>query len=220
MVSLLRDSRIAHGGQCAAAAFRLASVNPDREVVKHQESNESLGNFLASVEQDAYRLALAACQDSHEALDLVQDAMLTLVSKYRQRPDSEWPPLFHRILQNRIRDWFRRQTVHHALLRWTGLGDTRKQIEQIESPTCNNPETLADTDDTLAVIEHAIRQLPYRQQQVFLLRSWKEWTVMEIAHAMSISPSSVKTHHSRALTTLRTILPDQFLSELGDFNER
>ena len=219
MVSLLRESRFAHCGEWVGAALHPVSVKVDRVVVTHHETNESLITFLASVEQDAYRLALAACQDANDALDLVQDAMLTLVNKYRNHPESEWAPLFHRILQNRIRDWFRRQTVQHTLLRWTGLGDTREQIEQIESPASNNPEAHAGTEDALATIEAAIRQLPYRQQQVFLLRSWKEWSVLETANAMSISPSSVKTHHSRALVALRTLLSEQTLSDLEIIHE-
>lgn len=219
MVSLLREPGISHCGGWVGARLRPVSVKADRIAVTHHQTNESLNTFLASVEHDAYRLALAACHDANDAVDLVQDAMLTLVKKYRNHPESEWAPLFHRILQNRIRDWFRRQTVQHTLLRWTGLGDTREQIEQIESPACNNPETSASTDEALATIESAIRHLPYRQQQVFLLRSWKEWSVLETAHAMSISPSSVKTHHARALATLRTLLSEQLLSDLENIHE-
>ena len=52
------------------------------------------------------------------ALDIVQDAMLKLADKYADKPAEELPMLFHRILQNTIRDHYRRQKVRSA---WTTL---------------------------------------------------------------------------------------------------
>ena len=67
-----------------------------------------MAKFLASVEQKAYRMALFALRHHDDALDAVQDAMLQLVQNYSNRSDAEWSPLFHRILQNRIQDGYRR----------------------------------------------------------------------------------------------------------------
>jgi DNA-directed RNA polymerase specialized sigma24 family protein len=45
--------------------------------------------------------------------------MLAFVRKYASRPESDWRPLFSRVLQNQIRDWYRRQAF---LLRlWEGM---------------------------------------------------------------------------------------------------
>ena len=60
-------------------------------------------------------MAQLATGNREEALDIVQDAMLTLVKRYHQRDEAEWGALFHRILQNRIRDWYRRQKVKAKL---------------------------------------------------------------------------------------------------------
>ena len=57
-------------------------------------------------------------RDEEAALDIVQDAMLRLAEKYGHRPAAELPLLFHRIVQNAIRDWFRRQKVRSL---WTTL---------------------------------------------------------------------------------------------------
>src|SRR5215510_15019283 len=72
---------------------------------------KELSDFLAGDEGRAYKHALFAVREQHAALDIVQDAMLRLAEKYAARPPDELPLLFQRILQNAIRDHFRRQKV-------------------------------------------------------------------------------------------------------------
>ena len=74
--------------------------------------------FLAGVERRAFKQAMFAVRDEEAALDIVQDAMLRLAEKYGHLPAAELPLLFHRIVQNAIRDWFRRQKVRSL---WTTL---------------------------------------------------------------------------------------------------
>lgn len=79
---------------------------------------QELSNFLAEVERRAYKQALFAVHDEHGALDIVQDAMMKLAEKYSGKPVEEFPMLFQRILQNTIRDHYRRQKVRSL---WTTL---------------------------------------------------------------------------------------------------
>ncbi len=62
-------------------------------------SAAALNRYLAGVEQRAFRMARYAVSDADEAMDIVQDAMLTLARKYATKPEAEWPPLFFRILR-------------------------------------------------------------------------------------------------------------------------
>ena len=57
-------------------------------------------------------------RDDEAALDIVQDSMLKLAEKYGDKPAGELPMLFQRILQNTIRDYYRRQKVRSL---WTTL---------------------------------------------------------------------------------------------------
>ena len=57
-----------------------------------------------------------AVRDEEGALDIVQDSMLKLAEKYGDRPPEEFPMIFQRILQNTIRDYFRRSKVRSM---WT-----------------------------------------------------------------------------------------------------
>ena len=81
-------------------------------------SRSELSAFLKGVERRAFKQAVFAVREQEAALDIVQDAMLRLAEKYGDRPGAELPRLFHRIMQNAIRDWFRRQKVRST---WTTL---------------------------------------------------------------------------------------------------
>jgi RNA polymerase sigma-70 factor (ECF subfamily) len=62
------------------------------------------------------------------------------------------------------------------------------------------------------IIEKAIRKLPERQRQAFLLRYWEELDVSEAAAAMGCSEGSVKTHCSRAVHSLSGFLKEKGIS--------
>src|SRR5215475_2481159 len=93
----------------------------------------ALNRFLAGVEQRAYRMARYAVADSDEALDIVQDAMMTLAAKYAEKPEAEWTPLFFRILRNRITDFHRRRAVQRSLFGWFGgQRDTHDEADPLQ----------------------------------------------------------------------------------------
>jgi RNA polymerase sigma-70 factor, ECF subfamily len=165
-------------------------------------------SFLASVERRAYRMAEIGTSNSEEALDIVQEAMFGFVRKYSARPEEEWRPLFFRILQNKIRDWHRNAKVKKGLgLFWPFKGSD-DSIQELEDPKEKNILDTLESSDSVEAMHVAIRVLPLRQQQAFLLRAWEEFSVKETATIMEVSEGSVKTHFSRAITTLRKNLKD------------
>ena len=158
-------------------------------------------------------------RDEHLALDIVQDAMLKLSEKYSDRPLAELPMLFQRILQNVIRDFFRRQKVRSAWV--TPLGalfgadsdEDNDPLDTLEvdtnSKVATRPAEQLEQKQVLDIIEKAISTLPLRQRQAFILRYWEELDVAEAAKAMGCSEGSVKTHCSRATHALALLLKKQ-----------
>ena len=175
-----------------------------------RNNRPALDDFLASVERRAFRMAQFATGQSEDALDIVQDTMLVLVKRYGDKPETEWKPLFFRILQNNIRDWYRRRTVRnrwHQL--WSGWQTEEEDpIAQLPDPQGTHPGKQILATDSLATVEAAVKQLPLRQQQAFFMRAWEELSVSETAVAMHCSEGSVKTHYSRAVHSLRNLLKD------------
>jgi RNA polymerase sigma-70 factor, ECF subfamily len=179
-------------------------------------SRNELSEFLASVERRAFKQAVFAVRNEETALDIVQDAMLKLAEKYGSKPAGEWPMLFQRILQNTIRDFYRRQKVRST---WTTLfsaltpGHEDEESDPLEtlqaadgSNSQEGPVERLQQAQILTIIENEIKMLPPRQREAFLLRYWEELDVAEAAAAMGCSEGSVKTHCSRAAHTLAAAL--------------
>ncbi len=169
----------------------------------------ALNDFFVAVQAKALRQAEIALGNRDEAMDIVQEAMVKLASKYASQQPS-WPQLFQRILQNGIRDWFRRR----KLRQWLSLSFTEQDGSESERLECEalvsteTPESLHLESQQLYKIEMALKQLPQRQQQAFMLRAWWGADTNETAFAMQCSTGSVKTHYSRALAKLQHLLED------------
>lgn len=162
--------------------------------------------FLSSIEGRAFSMAQFATKNREDALDIVQDSMFKLVQKYSAQPKEQWKPLFYRILQTRILDWHRRQSVHHRFrswLHWDEEDDTENPIEQIADAAQAAPDIALQDAQFGDDLNTALTTLPVRQQQVFLLRVWEGMDIAETAKVMQCSESSVKTHYTRALEKLR-----------------
>lgn len=144
--------------------------------------------------------------------------MLKLSVSYGDRPASEFPMLFQRILQNVIYDALRRLKVRNT---WTTLlsaftgddedggGDSDPLDTLMTDAGVHNADTPHDRLDqarTMAEIEREISRLPNRQREAFLMRYWEEMDISETAAAMGCSEGSVKTHCSRATQTLAAAL--------------
>jgi len=152
-----------------------------------------------------------AVRDEEGALDIVQDSMLKLAEKYGDRPPEEFPMIFQRILQNTIRDYFRRSKVRSM---WTTVlsafspddDEDHDPLETLAADADQNgprtPETQLLQAQTLNAIDDEIKKLPARQREAFLMRYWEELDVAETAAAMGCSEGSVKTHCSRAVQAL------------------
>ena len=179
---------------------------------------EQLNRFFSDTEKRAFQMARYALGNSEDALDVVQEAMIGLVERYSQRPESEWRPLFYTILQSRIRDKQRRNNVRQ---RFGGLLSLFQHDYEHESDPfqetpdrqSHDPEQSLANDDAGVAIEQALQHLPYRQQQAFLLRIWEGCSVSETAKALGCSEGTVKTHLSRAMATLRDELGDHYHAE-------
>lgn len=179
-------------------------------------TEKELSDFLESVERRAFKQAVYAVRKDESAFDIVQDSMIKLAEKYGDKPASELPLLFQRILQNTIHDYFRREKVRNT---WISLfssvtgGEDPENFDPLDifeaqegSEAAESSEDKVSRGQTLAAIDEEVQKLPGRQREAFLLRYWQDLDVAETAAAMGCSEGSVKTHCSRATHALAQAL--------------
>lgn len=174
-------------------------------------SGDALDAFLRGVERRALRMAELSVGSRDDALDIVQESMLTFVRNYRDKPSADWAPLFHRVLDSRLLDFHRRSSVRTRWLGWVERlvgrdGEEVDVVAEIPDPVSPPPWQHVADGETADALDRALRALPNRQRQAFLLRIWEGLDVAETARAMACGEGSVKTHLSRAMASMRAKL--------------
>lgn len=185
-------------------------------------TEKELSEFLANVERRAFKQAMYAVRKDESALDVVQDAMMKLSVSYGDRPPEELPMLFQRILQNTIRDYFRREKVRNI---WVSLfsggrrdDDGDAEFDLLDTyvqdgfSAAGSSADQVERNQMLALIESEVQKLPARQREAFLMRYWQDMDIAETATVMGCSEGSVKTHCSRATHTLARVLKAKGIS--------
>jgi len=192
------------------ASFAVSWASEESTGTRALHKEEQLNRFLADVERRALRIAEIGVRNRDEALDLVQDAMIKLVSNYADRSSDEWTPLFYRILQNAVRDWHRRQAVRNKVMVWfgrsSGDGEDYDPIAAAPDPAGRAPDQELSNSQAMDTLDGAVHALPTRQREAFMLRMFEGLDVAGTAMAMGCSEGSVKTHYSRAVHSLRETL--------------
>jgi RNA polymerase sigma-70 factor (ECF subfamily) len=196
------------------ASFAVSCESGDRTGVRTLQRDQELNRFLAEVEKRALRIAEISVRDRDEALDLVQDAMIKLARKYADRSSDEWTPLFYRILQNGVRDWHRRQLVRNRVMVWfkrPGVEDNDYDVvASAPDPKGRTPDEQLQSQEAMQCLEIAVGELPARQREAFMLRTFEGLSVAGTATSMGCSEGSVKTHYSRAVHSLRESLGEHW----------
>ncbi|ARQ69474.1 RNA polymerase sigma factor [Streptomyces marincola] len=141
---------------------------------------------------DLVRLALFLVDDVPTAEDVVQDAFAALLRRHGPELDAvDAPEAYLRTsVVNAARSVLRRRrTVRAHVPERPGHG-----------PSADEYVLLREEHRTVL---HALRRLTRRQREVLVLRYWSGLTEIQIADTLGLSPGTVKSTASRALTALR-----------------
>ncbi len=74
-----------------------------------------------------------------------------------------------------------------------------------------SPAELVQFDELQRKVEQTIEQLPSQCKRVFLLSRFENLKYQEIAEELQISTKTVESHISKALSTLRLVLKDEWM---------
>lgn len=140
------------------------------------------------------RLAYALCGDWHAADDIVQNAFA--------RVYVAWP----RVRRGGAEDAYVRRAILRAAI------DESRRPWRHETTGVDGLDpaarTEADPGDRHDLID-ALLRLPEMQRRAVVLRHWLGLSVAEVAADLQISEGTVKSHTSRALNRLHTLMTQE-----------
>lgn len=174
---------------------------------RSDDAAERFGDLVGLWQRRALRLAFHYLGNAADADDAVQDAFVKLYGHMTSyRTDLPFDAWFTRILVNACLD---RAKARNRARRWflpsveTPAGTP--MVESVASPA-PSPERRMAIDAKWRQLGRAVRGLPARQRQVFLLCHLHEQAPHSVADTLGMSAATVRVHLFRALRKLRSVL--------------
>lgn len=156
--------------------------------------DEEFSEFVAARRTHLRRIAYAVCGDWHRADDLVQTALVKLYVA--------WP----RLQRDGREEAYTRQIIIRA-----NIDESRRPWRRERAGLDGHDPVARDglaPEDRSALFE-ALQELPVMQRKVVVLRHWLGMSVEETANDLGIAQGTVKSHSSRGLARLQSVLERQ-----------
>ncbi len=145
------------------------------------------------------RLSVLLVRDQETAEEVVQDAFVAMHGRWRRLRDPELGLAYLRqAVVNRSR----------SVLRHRGVQRRHADAERPVVRDLPGVDEAALATERRATLLDALRTLPDRQREVLALRYYLDLSEAEIAATLGISRGAVKSHASRGVAALRTLMED------------
>lgn len=144
----------------------------------------------------AYSVAYHVLKDEYEAEDIVQDAYITMLEKVNTLEDTgRFESWFYRIVKNAALDQLRKRRPD-PFANFQSDADPDFQFEDtiVSDYTPFDPEATVDYAELQNIMQGFIRELPETQRKCILLRFHEDMKIGDIARAMGIPESTVKSN--------------------------
>jgi RNA polymerase sigma-70 factor (ECF subfamily) len=179
----------------------------DNELVAQTRGGQpdAYGELVRRHQSAVYNIAYRLVGERQTALDLAQESFVrafrALDSFDVERPFAPW---IHRIATNTALNWLARPRAPTVPLE----RDDAKHTLEIPDES-NEPERVVMASERSARVRRAILALPPRQRAVIELRHFQDLSYDEIATALGIPLSDVKSDLFRARRQLRQSLASE-----------
>ncbi len=161
------------------------------------------GSWMLAEQRRIYLLCLRMLRNSDEANSATQDAFVE-AHRALERPDgkqiqepAKWlTRVALNICVNRLRS--KRWMFWHRQ-----VGGEDQEILRFRAAAGVNQEDALIAQDIARRIHQSMRKLSVRQRMVFILRYEEDYSLEQIAEALSLDTGTVKAHMARAIRKLR-----------------
>ena len=181
------------------------SDNDDAELIEQfQNGNTAVFDILFTrYQKRTYRLVQRFVPNHEDALDITQDAFIRAyqgLSNFKSQ--CQFYSWLYRITVNLCIDFLRKKSRSEVMVYESEDSD---ELPMANFPDLRSvsPAKAAENKELISQIRKAIRQLPPKQRQIFILRHWDGLSLKDIATVVGRSDGTVKAHLFHAHRNLR-----------------
>jgi RNA polymerase sigma-70 factor (ECF subfamily) len=165
---------------------------------------DSFDDLVREHQASVYRLLWCELRDSDAAATLTQECFLRVYrSRASFRGECSVRTWLMRVALNLARDHQRSRRQGFWRKLFSASAPDPDAIAGTLAAPLPSPERTLIARQELQRVMQAVSSLPERQRTVFLLRFVEEFSLDEIAIAMSVEIGTVKAHLSRGVATVR-----------------
>lgn len=189
----------------------MENIQSDELLVKRarEGSPEAFDALVLRYQYKAVALAQSILRSQELAKDASQNAFVKAYFGLKNfKEGSQFKTWFFRITINEAKDTLRKEKSR-------GLFKTQHETDQDEESEpilelipsqTRSPKEEFEMKEEKEKLESAIRKLPEREREVFILRYLNDLSLVEIAEALNLAVGSVKAHLSHGLEKVKSIL--------------
>jgi RNA polymerase sigma factor (sigma-70 family) len=159
-------------------------------------ANNAITDLIKDYDAELKRVLFRRCGCMETAADIAQETYQRLLHGGLLQQADNPRALMHKIAANLATDYERRSAVRDRYaIENQGLCETDQVV----------PERILASQQRLYRLSLAIKELPPKCQQVFVMRKFEEISQTEIAERLGISRNMVEKHLRHALTVLQQV---------------
>ncbi len=182
---------------------RMETVTSDEQIVERALAGDAdaFGEIVSRWERRIFALAYGMLGREEEARDATQETFISAFRNLRGfRGEAKVSSWLHRIAINQCITRQRRAKVRGE----TAIGDETDGSGELQlvAPAHESPARAAESRQTTEIVRRAVNTLPTELRQIVVMKEFEELTFQEIAEALDLPISTVK---SRLYTALRQL---------------
>ncbi|MCA1575082.1 MAG: sigma-70 family RNA polymerase sigma factor [Acidobacteria bacterium] len=180
----------------------METATSDEQIVERALTGdaEAFGEIVLRWERRIFALAYGMLGREEDARDATQETFLAAFRNLRGfRGEAKVSSWLHRIAVNQCITRQRRAKVRNE----AAIEDEeQRQASSFSSPLELSPSRVAEGRESIDAVRRAVNSLPLDLRQVVLMKEFEELTFREIAEALDLPLSTVK---SRLYTAMRQL---------------
>lgn len=191
------------GSKELASHLRMETVTSDENIVERALTGdaEAFGELVRRWERRIFALAYGMLGREEEARDATQETFLAAFRNLRGfRGEAKVSSWLHRIAVNQCITRQRRAKVRGE----SALDDEHERnAGHFATPLSRSPARLVEGREVSQAVRRAVNSLPVELRQVVVMKEFEELTFKEIADALELPLSTVKSRLYTAMKQLQ-----------------